>query len=110
MEIKYGLISADSHVAFGRDDFVERMSVRKWGDRIPHVASAERKGEIIDGWSVYGERPSGQVCNCPALMGEPFPNWPKRWEDVPQSAYDPRQRLIALDTDGVDGEVLFPNP
>ena len=37
MEIKFGLISADSHAAFARDDFTSRMSVSKWGDRIPHV-------------------------------------------------------------------------
>jgi predicted TIM-barrel fold metal-dependent hydrolase len=110
MQIKYGLISADSHAAFGRDDFTDRMSARKWGDRIPHVASVEHNGELIDGWTVYGEPPSGNVCNCPSLMGEPFPNWPKRWDDVPRSAYDPRERLKALDKDRVDGEVLFPNP
>jgi hypothetical protein len=41
MEIKFGLISADSHAAFHRDDFTSRMSASKWGDRIPHVASRE---------------------------------------------------------------------
>jgi len=43
-------------------------------------------------------------------MGEPFPTYPKRWEEVPRTAYDPRERLKALDADGVDAEVLFPNP
>ena len=41
MEIKYGLISADSHAAFDRDDFVRRMSVSKWQDRIPRVVEAK---------------------------------------------------------------------
>ena len=110
MEIKYGLISADSHAAFDRHTFTSRMSESKWGDRIPHVAGVESEGERADGWSVYGKPPRGQVCNCPAVMGDPFPTWPKRWEEVPKIAYDPQERLKALDTDRVDAEVLFPNP
>ena len=110
MEIKHGRISADSHAAFDRDAFTARMSVSKWGDRIPHVASVEKDGKIEDGWSIYGKPPRGGPCNCPALMGEPFPHWPTRWEEVPRAAYDPEERLKALDKDGVDAEVLFPNP
>jgi predicted TIM-barrel fold metal-dependent hydrolase len=108
MEIVFGLISADSHAAFGRDDFISRMSVAKWGDKIPQVVPSQREGE--DGWMVYGQRPTGSergLANCPALMGEPFPHWPRRWEDVPRSCYDPAERLQALDIDGVDAEVLF---
>jgi predicted TIM-barrel fold metal-dependent hydrolase len=82
----------------------------KWGDKIPHVAGVEKNGERIDGWSIYGAPPSGQVGNVPALMGEPIPHWPKRWEEVPSTAYDPVERLKALDIDRVDAEVLFPNP
>lgn len=117
MEIKFGLISADSHAAFARDDFTSRMSEKKWGDKIPQVIEFEQDGELHDGWSLYGRTPSAeqrgfqpQVCNCPALMGEPFPHWPKRWEEVPKMAYDPAERLKALDIDRVDAEVLFPNP
>ncbi|MPZ13871.1 MAG: amidohydrolase family protein [Chloroflexi bacterium] len=80
----------------------------KWGDLVPHVAPSRRDGH--DGWSIYGKPAGGQVCNCPALMGEPFPHWPERFEDVPRMAYDPAERLKALDIDGVDAEVLFPNP
>ena len=110
MEIKHGRISADSHAAFDRDAFTARMSAGKWGDRIPHIASAEKNGTVEDGWTVYGKPPRGGPCNCPALMGEPFPHWPTRWEEVPRAAYDPEERLKALDIDGVDAEVLFPNP
>jgi predicted TIM-barrel fold metal-dependent hydrolase len=41
-------------------------------------------------------------------MGDPFPHWPRRWDDVPRSCFDPAERLKALDIDGVDAEVLFP--
>ncbi len=110
MEIKYGLISADSHAAFHRDDFTSRMSADKWGDRIPHVASKIENGKRVDGWSIYGEPPDSTVCNCPAVMGDPFPTWPAVWEEVPRNVYDPKERLKALDIDRVDAEVLFPNP
>jgi predicted TIM-barrel fold metal-dependent hydrolase len=110
VEIKYGAISADSHAAFHKDAFISHMSVSKWGDKIPHVAGVEKNGERVDGWSTYGAPPGGQVANVPALMGEPIPHWPKRWEEVPSTAYDPAERLKALDIDGVDAEVLFPNP
>src|SRR5688572_27220204 len=109
MELKFGLISADSHAAFDKDTYTSRMSAAKWGDKIPHVVPSEREGEPVDGWSVYG-KVSDTVCNCPAVMGEPFPHWPKKWEEVPKLAYDPHERLKALDIDGVDAEVLFPNP
>ncbi|HLG70239.1 MAG TPA: amidohydrolase family protein [Chloroflexota bacterium] len=110
LELKYGLVSADSHAAFDRNAFTDRMSRSKWGDKIPHVASVEQDGKRIDAWTVYEEPPDQQVCNCPALMGDPFPHWPTRWEEVPVRAYDPAERLKALDVDRVDVEVLFPNP
>jgi predicted TIM-barrel fold metal-dependent hydrolase len=111
MEIKYGLISADSHAAFDRDDFTRRMSASKWQDRIPRVLEVEDNGRRVHRWTVYDGPPYQEsVCNCPALMGDPFPTYPERWEEVPRTAYDPRERLKALDSDRVDAEVLFPNP
>jgi predicted TIM-barrel fold metal-dependent hydrolase len=110
MEIKHKLISADSHAAFDPDTYTSRMSAGKWGGKIPRVVEAEDNGVRVHRWSIYGKVHNGNVCNCPAVMGEPFPTYPKRWEEVPRTAYDPRERLKALDADGVDAEVLFPNP
>ena len=110
MEIKHGLISADSHAAFAPETYTSRMSGSKWGERIPRVVEVGENGNRIHRWSVYGQVSRGDVCNCPAVMGEPFPTYPKRWEEVPKTAYDPLERLKALDLDGVDAEVLFPNP
>jgi predicted TIM-barrel fold metal-dependent hydrolase len=111
MEIKHGAISADSHAAFDRDDFLSRMP-SKWGDRIPQVVEVETNGRRIHRWDIYAKparaEGSGATCNCPALMGEPFPHFPTRWEEVPRAAYDPIARLAALDTDRVDAEVVFP--
>jgi uncharacterized protein len=111
MEIKYGLISADSHVVTDRNAFVERMSQQKWGDRIPQVVEIENKGERIHRWRVDGKPLGGRgVCNCPAIMNDPLRNrYPQRWEEVPTKGYVPGERAKALDSDGIDAEVLFPN-
>ena len=45
MKIEHGLISADSHVTFDRDDFTSRMSEQTWGDRIPQVVEVEIDGQ-----------------------------------------------------------------
>ncbi len=110
MEIRYGLISADSHCGFDRDAFTSRMQSRKWGERIPRVVEVEHEGRKVHRWCVYGKPRGDNVGNCPALMGDPFPTYPQRWEEVPRQGYDPHERLTALDADGIDAEVLFPNP
>lgn len=95
MEIRYGLISADSHVVTDKNAFVERMSKSKWGERIPQVVQVDNQGQTVDRWAVYGKAFRGRgVCNCPAVMGDPLRNsYPQRWEDVPAKAYLPGERL-----------------
>ena len=111
MKIRHGLISADSHVVTEPDAFLSRMSKTKFGDRIPQVKELEIKGAKVERWYVNG-RPlkTRGVCNCPAVMGDPNRNvYPQRWDEVPAKAYVPADRLTALDSDGIDAEVLFPN-
>jgi hypothetical protein len=43
MDIRYGLISADSHVVTDKDAFVSRMPKSKWGDRIPQVIEVDTR-------------------------------------------------------------------
>jgi len=111
MEIRHGLISADSHVVTERNAFLDRMSKGKFGERIPQIKEVDNKGVKVERWVVNGRplRTRG-VCNCPAVMGDPLRNaYPQRWEEVPAKAYIPNERLKALDADGIDAEVLFPN-
>ena len=110
MEIKYGLISSDSHGQLGKDAYTSRMSGSKWGDRIPHVVEVreEKFAHAVERWVVHGEIQGGNVCNCPTAMAD-RKYYPQRWEEVPLEVYDPAHRLKALDRDRVDAEVLFPN-
>ncbi|HEY3305724.1 MAG TPA: amidohydrolase family protein [Candidatus Binatia bacterium] len=113
MKLKFGLISADSHAQLDRDAFTSRMSKAKWGDRIPQVVEVkdDRSVNPVERWMVHGKIRGNYVANCPAVMerGE-TKCYPQRWEEVPPKVFDPLERLKALDEDGVDGEVLFPNP
>jgi uncharacterized protein len=111
MKIRFGLISADSHVVTEPNAFLSRMSKTKFGERIPQIKEVEIKGGKVERWFVH-ERPlhTRGVCNCPAVMGDPNRNYyPQRWEEVPAKAYVPKDRLEALDGDRIDAEVLFPN-
>jgi predicted TIM-barrel fold metal-dependent hydrolase len=87
------------------------MAKSKWGNRIPQVIEVEGKGQLVHRWAVNGKPLQGRgVCDCPAVMNDPLRNgYPQRWEDVPSKAYVPTERLKALDADGFDAEVLFPN-
>ncbi len=113
MKIKFGLISSDSHAQLDQDTWTRRMSKEKWGDRIPHVIETKEDGykHPVHRWMVNGKLRGGFVANCPAIMpgGVAKAYYPQRWEEVPKKAYDPLERLKALDHDRVDGEVLFPN-
>lgn len=127
MEIKFGLISVDSHAQMGKDNWTDRMSKSKWGDRIPHLiettdrnyiveeilarAPEHIKNQPVERWSVNGQIVGDRgPSNCPTVMGDPMRKYyPQRWEEVPTKVYDPAARLLAQDEDGIDAEVLFPN-
>ena len=112
MEIKHGMISCDSHAQLDRDAFTSHMSKTKWGELIPQVVEVDRDGQKIERWAVHGKPQMGGitdgVVNCPGAMPD-HRYRPQRWEEVPRKVYDPGERLNALDEDGVDAEVLFPN-
>lgn len=118
MKIKYGLISCDSHAQLNHDAWTSRMSKAKFGDAIPQIRDTTVREHMIhesakpvQRWFVNG-RVVGErgTVNCPTAMGDPMrKTYPQRWEEVPNFVYDPVERLKALDRDGIDAEVLFPN-
>jgi predicted TIM-barrel fold metal-dependent hydrolase len=118
MEIKYGLISCDSHAQPDKDAFTSRMSQAKWGDAIPHLMETTDKANMavafdrpVQRWVVNGQVVGNRgVVNCPTVMSDPMRKYfPQHWDEVPSYVYNPVDRLSALDQDGVDAEVLFPN-
>jgi uncharacterized protein len=119
MKIKFGVISSDSHGQLHKDAFTSRMSKAKFGDRIPQLVEtkdianmADPMDRLVERWRINGAFVEKRgVSNCAAYMNDPMrATFPQRWEEVPKGVYDPTERLKVLATDGIDGEVLYPNP
>jgi predicted TIM-barrel fold metal-dependent hydrolase len=100
------LISTVDHVVEHPEVWTKRLSKSRWGDRIPHVEYSSQEG---DAWFVDGRRlPLSECAQVGAVMNDRA-DAPKRWGDVPPSAYLPAERLRAMDTDGVAYSVLYPS-
>ena len=98
-------ISVDDHILEPPDLWTSRLSKDKWGDRIPHLAMNGSGTEhwIVDGQVILG----GKVAQVGALM--PDRNQaPGAWSEVPEEAYKPDRRLIAMDAAGEAYAVLYP--
>lgn len=106
----FKLISADDHVQEPPDLWLERLSKTKWGDRIPHVAMQPGG---VERWVLNGKVVDNRagavtpVARVGALLSDPYAD-PPTWSDVPKAAYEPAERLKAMDRDGVDVQVLYP--
>ncbi len=100
------IVSADDHVIEHPEVWTARMARSRWGNRIPHV---ERQADGTDCWLIDGNRvPLLGSGSAGALMADRSDE-PRRWEDVPRAAWDPHQRLAAMDRDGVEYSVLYPS-
>lgn len=96
--------SVDDHVQEPPDLWTSRLSRSRWGERIPHLERTDgRERWVVDGQVLLG----GRVAQAGALMDDRNTE-PRRWEEVPPAAYQPWERLKAMDASGVDRSVLFP--
>ncbi len=102
----YRLVSADSHVNEPPDLFSKRVPPGLL-DRAPRV---ERFDEG-DAWLIEGvSDPINFGMNaCAGLPPEEMKGWAK-FEDIRRGGWDPLARLLEMDRDGVDAEVLYPTP
>jgi predicted TIM-barrel fold metal-dependent hydrolase len=105
MTSKNLFISVDEHVQEHPEVWTRRMAAAKWGKRIPRI---EEKSDGTERWVIDGrELDLDGIAEAGAVM--PHRNQqPQRWRDVPKVIYDPRERLKAMDRDGVDYAVLYP--
>lgn len=104
---QYKVIDADTHIVEPYDLWTSRISVKKWGDKVPHVRhDAESK---IDFWH-FGETRLGPAAGA-ALAGwhEYPPNHPKVKSDVPAWGWDAGERLKKMDEHGIWAQILYPN-
>jgi uncharacterized protein len=103
-EIK--IIDTDTHVVEPPDLWTSRVSVKRWGDLVPHI-EPDQDGDPA--WFVGDRRILGVAAAAMAGWKEYQPDHPLRLEDADRAAWDPRERLKRMDADGIYGEVLYPN-
>ena len=105
-ETVYRLVSADSHVNEPPDLWQDRVPA-KFKDRAPRV---ERLAEG-DAWILEGVAdPVNFGWNaCAGLDPKDMQGW-VRFDDIRAGGYDPAARLVEMDKDRVDAEVLYPTP
>ena len=106
--MNYKLLSSDSHVVEPPDLWNKGIEA-KYRDKAPRVITDD---EGFARWYVDEDLPIGSV-GAAANAGQRFEDpdqitFEGRYEEVRKGAYDPDARLEDLQTDGVEGEVIYP--
>src|SRR3954451_19713706 len=104
MARRFGLISVDDHVQEHPRVWLDRLSLSKWGDRIPQID--DRGGP--ERWLIDGVPARLDGVGIDGVLSADHSEELCCWEDVPSAAYRPADRLRAMDSDGVDYSVLYP--
>ena len=100
------LISVADRVQETPETWTAYISSQQWDDQIPHLQERDDGSQF---WVVAGQPLRDQpLAETGALMPDRNHN-PQRWDDVPPAAYDPAQRIRAMDADGVDAQALYPS-
>jgi predicted TIM-barrel fold metal-dependent hydrolase len=104
----YKLFSADSHVSEPLDLWTTRLDAHL-RDRAPHVERRDEDGKLVEYWVFEGFEPHrlsvGVAAAAVAGQREKF-RASGGYADARPGGWDPVQRLVDQDVDGVDGEVL----
>jgi predicted TIM-barrel fold metal-dependent hydrolase len=104
---EFRVVDTDTHIIEPYDLWTARMSVRKWGDKVPHVKWDDVRQE--DAWYFGEERVFSACFSAHAGWTEYFPDTPKRLSDVSPSLWRAEDRLQLMDAYGIHSQILFPN-
>ncbi len=104
---QYRVIDTDTHVIEPYDLWTSRLSVAKWGDKVPHVKWDDKHRE--DAWYFGEQRVGAAASAAQAGWGEFPPKHPPRLDDVDIATWDASARLNRMDEYGVWAQVLYPN-
>ena len=100
----YRLISADGHFNEPGDLWTSRVPA-KYAGHVPRIEQLEDG----DAWIMEGAEP--RPFGWGACAGKaPTEMWEwARFEDINPGSYDPKARILEMDADRVDAEVLYPS-
>ena len=105
-ELGVRVIDVDTHVIEHYDLWTSRVSVRKYGDLVPHIVVDDQGAE----WWQSGDRRLGAGAAAAASLWNDYPpDLPQRLEDVDRRVWDPVGRLELMDEYGIYAAVLYPN-
>lgn len=114
MTLPFKLVSADSHIAEPPDLWRKHID-RRFAERAPTVISQDDSDYFV--MDPTKPRQPGDFGIGIGLLatkrkyaepeGYDFGHH-GRWQDVPESAYDPDQRVHELDGEGIEGELIYP--
>jgi predicted TIM-barrel fold metal-dependent hydrolase len=101
------VIDADTHVVEPYDLWTSRVSVRKWGDRVPHVRWDDRAQEDL--W-FSGDQVIGSGAGAGAAgWSEAPPRHAPKLELLDAAVWRPEDRLKLMDDYGIYAQILYPN-
>jgi predicted TIM-barrel fold metal-dependent hydrolase len=102
--MKYQVIDADSHLNSPPDVYQPRVPA-KFKDRAPKIVRVED----YDAWVVDGAapRPISVLQAAAGKTREQLARKNIRFEEMLAGAYDPKARLVDMDKDGIDAQVLY---
>ena len=113
MGLPFKLVSADSHIAEPADLWTKRID-KRFADRAPTIVHSE-EGDyfVIDGKVPIVEGSRGDGLGLLATKrkydepeGYDF-GFTGFWNDVPESAYDPIERVREIDREGIEAELIY---
>jgi predicted TIM-barrel fold metal-dependent hydrolase len=104
-EIK--VIDADTHVVEPYDLWTSRMSVDKWGDRVPHVRwdEAYQRDVWVTGDEIIGAGGGGSTEGRKESAHKAAP----KMDNVDPSTWRQEDRLALMDRYGIHAQILYPN-
>ena len=104
---EFRVIDTDTHIIEPYDLWTSRISVRKWGDKVPHVKWDDVLQE--DAWFFGSERVAAAAGAAMAGWPEYPPSRPKRLSDVDPYTWRAEDRLKKMDEYGIYAQILYPN-
>ena len=101
------VIDVDTHITEPPNVWTDRVSRKKWGDRIPHIRAHPETGNPV--WFI-NEKPSMGVANT-AMAGwkEWPPSAPPTLEEADPAAWDSTARIALMDDYGLHAQLIYPN-
>jgi predicted TIM-barrel fold metal-dependent hydrolase len=103
---RYKIIDIDTHVVEPYDLWTSRVSVKKFGAKVPYVS---RDANGVDFWFFNEQKLFPAASFAQAGYREFPPNHPKTLDDARPETWDAHKRLKTMDDYGIYAEVLFPN-